>query len=453
MLQNLQTKTSTTKETKKNKLLANPDVRRWYENVSRGSQNTAEVWLRRLSRFCDVHAMTPTELAELGIKDIKTLTHLLEDHITFMEDGNNSPGYISVTVTALKSWLEYHDVKITRKLKIRNKNATPTLENERVPESQELAELFNRAEMRTGAIMALMSKSGLRPEVLGNIDATDGLRIKDLPDLAIIEGMATFIRKPARIVVRSELSKARHRYFTFITDEGGKKLLAYLNDRILSGESLGPDEPVISPDKKRHYGRGANANKKFLPSRKISNLIRRAMRPRFKWRPYVLRAFFDTQLLVAESRGKIAHDIRAFFMGHKGNIEAVYTTNKGILSKTLLAEMTESFRRSEELLDIERSQEDPIEKQKEEMKSKIESMTSEQLTRMLELINNGKNSGSLESMRSNSSSVTGGNTSGLCQTEKSSSKKVTRTLCESGSSGIRTHDSRIKSPVLYLAEP
>ncbi|MDI1495879.1 MAG: hypothetical protein K8823_1187 [Cenarchaeum symbiont of Oopsacas minuta] len=44
-----------------------------------------------------------------------------------------------------------------------------------------------------------------------------------------------------------------------------------------------------------------------------------------------MRAYFDTQLLIAESKGKIAHDIRAFFMGHSGNIEARYTTNKGIL--------------------------------------------------------------------------------------------------------------------------
>ena len=71
------------------------------------------------------------------------------------------------------------------------------------------------------------------------------------------------------------------------------------------------------------------------------------------WRPYVLRAFFDTQLLIAESRGKIAHDFRVFFMGHKGSIEAKYTTNKSILSKLLTDEMREAFRKSQEFLDLE----------------------------------------------------------------------------------------------------
>lgn len=71
------------------------------------------------------------------------------------------------------------------------------------------------------------------------------------------------------------------------------------------------------------------------------------------------------------------------------------------------------------------------------MKSKIESMTTEQLARVLELINNGKNSESLESMKQNNSSAMVGDTLEHCQTIKSSSKKVTRTLCESGSSGTR----------------
>ena len=81
------------------------------------------------------------------------------------------------------------------------------------------------------------------------------------------------------------------------------------------------------------------------------------MRPRFKWRPYVLRAFFDTQLLISESRGKIAHDFRVFFMGHKGSIEAKYTTNKSILAKTLMDEMREAFRKSQEFLDYETNRE------------------------------------------------------------------------------------------------
>ena len=40
-------------------------------------------------------------------------------------------------------------------------------------------------------------------------------------------------------------------------------------------------------------------------------------------------------------------------MGHKGSIEAKYTTNKSILPKVLMDEMRESFRKSQEFLDYE----------------------------------------------------------------------------------------------------
>lgn len=56
---------------------------------------------------------------------------------------------------------------------------------------------------------------------------------------------------------------------------------------------------------------------------------------------------------IAESRGKIAHDFRVFFMGHTGSIEARYTTNKNILPKLLEDEMREAFRKSQEFLDFE----------------------------------------------------------------------------------------------------
>ena len=174
-----------------------------------------------------------------------------------------------------------------------------------------------------------------------------------MPDIAIQGQTAVCLRSPCMIVVRRTLSKARHQYYTFLTESGTRKLLAYLNERIALGEKLEPDSAVIGPDTSYKVYRGNNTGKKFLPTRKISDDIRNTFRPRFTWRPYVLRAYFDTQLLMAESRGKIAHDFRVFFMGHKGSMEAKYTTNKGMLPVALVEEMRQAFMRSEELLDLE----------------------------------------------------------------------------------------------------
>ena len=339
------------KPTKKDSLLANQDIKRWYDNLARSSIVTAEVRLRKLSKFCEYNKITPKELVQLGLRDKRAVSDLLEDSITTMEKQDFAPQYIKAIMTATKSWLHHSDVEIRRRIRIANVDSTPSLVNERVPDATELREMFNRTSLRTGAIMALMAKAGLRPEVLGNHNAAEGLVVRDLPELDIVLGIARFTVKPARIVVRRTLSKAGHAYFTFVTEIGAEKILAYLNERLASGEIFTPESPVIAPLPTRY--RGANQGRKFLSTPMIERCVRDAFRPRFQWRPYVLRAFFDTQLLIAESRGKIAHDFRVFFMGHKGSIEAKYTTNKSILPKVLTDEMREAFRKSQEFLDLE----------------------------------------------------------------------------------------------------
>ncbi len=349
------TKQKRNKPTKKDNLLANQDIRRWYDNLARSSIVTAEVRLRKLGKFCENNKITPMELVELGLKNPRAVADLLEDTITTMEKNGNAPQYIKAIITGTKSWLEHYDIEIRRNLRIANPDATPTLVNERVPNATELTELFDRANMRSGAIMSLIGKAGLRPEVMGDFDASDGLMIKDLPELDLIEGNAKFAKIPAKIVVRKNLSKAGHNYFTFVTESGAKKILAYLNQRMDDGEVLGPESAVIGPTTKYRMFRGKNEGKKFLSTARIEHDVRESMRPRFNWRPYVLRAFFDTQLLIAESRGKIAHDFRVFFMGHKGSMEAKYTTNKSLLPTELADEMWEAFKRSQELLDLDQN--------------------------------------------------------------------------------------------------
>ncbi|NMJ87903.1 MAG: hypothetical protein EX285_08735 [Thaumarchaeota archaeon] len=96
----------------------------------------------------------------------------------------------------------------------------------------------------------------------------------------------------------------------------------------------------------------------------------------------MFRSYFDTQLLIAKSKGKITHDFRVFFMGHKGNMEARYTTNKSVLVEALVNEIRETFKRCEEFLDIEIKKEDPLMKQKKAAKITIDNATPEQIQRI-----------------------------------------------------------------------
>lgn len=375
------------RQSRKQRMLANEDIRRWYLNQAATSRENADVSIRRLGKFCEDHDMTPMQFIDLAMKDAKVATDLIADHINAMAEEGKAPNYQKKILTTMKSWMDHFGLKTARKIRIRNLSSTPTLENERVPEADELAEIFNRSSLRTGAIVSLISKAGLRLRVAGNEDATDGLMMKDLPDIGIVQGRAVCLRSPSMVMVRKTLSKAGHQYFTFLTTQATKKLIAYLNNRLAIGESLSADSPVIAPDSEHSYGRGKNSGKKFLKRIQVSRLIREeAFRPRFSWRPYVLRPFFDTQLLIAESKGKVAHDFRVFWMGHKGSIEAIYTTNKARLPEALLTEMREAFKRSEEFLDLEIRTEDPLLKQKDQLHNVIEKAAPEKVQEMLRLL-------------------------------------------------------------------
>ena len=387
------TENNTAKISRKDRMLTNPEIKRWYDNLARGSEITADVRLRRLDMFCRIHEMTPMELADLGTRDLRAAINLLEDHITWMEDKGYAPGYTSGFVKTFKSWMSHFDVEIKRRIKIRNPNQTPTLKDEKVPDAREMSELFARSSLRSAVMMSLMSKSGLRPEVMGNHDGTDGLQMRDLPDVIIHQGIAKCVKTPSRIIVREELSKARHQYFTFLTRSGTDRLLAYLNERLARGEPLHGNSPVIAPDHRRMHNNARQTYGMFLQTRQISKEIRKVFRPRFRWRPYVLRAYFDTQLLIAESKGKMAHDFRVFFMGHKGSMEARYTTNKGMLPEMLTSEMYDAFARSEKFLDLENASamsNARQEKTQDEIRHVIHGMTHdatpEQLDSMLEAL-------------------------------------------------------------------
>src|SRR3989442_343539 len=133
------------KPTKRDILLENQDVRRWYDNQSRSSLVAAEVRLRKLGRFCQNNKITPIELAELGLKSPRAVADLLEDTITTMEKNGKAPQYINGMIEAVKSWLEHFDIEIRRNLKVAKQDATPNLANQQVPDAKELPEQFNRA--------------------------------------------------------------------------------------------------------------------------------------------------------------------------------------------------------------------------------------------------------------------------------------------------------------------
>src|SRR5208283_2314004 len=246
------------------------------------------------------------------------------------------------TVKAGKSWLLHNGKKLERPIRVRGAKDTPSLRDERVPTQEELRRILLAGTPRIRTAVALVAFSGFRPEVLGNYLGNDGLTLGDFPELKIGKESAEFVTVPTLVRVRPELSKNSAGYVSFLSEEGCDYLTQYLEDRIRAGERLSPGTDLIHPDR---------AAKRFIRTLNVGDAIRTAIRGAgFQWRPYVLRHYFDTQLLTAESKGKVAHDFRVYWMGHVGSIDARYTTNKRQLPKELLEEMRAAYKRCEPFL-------------------------------------------------------------------------------------------------------
>jgi len=319
-------------------LLKNEKVRRWYENLNAKSYLTATTLFRTLGLYCKLENTTPDKILidmnELDFRD------KFADFVRRMEREGKAGSYIVRFKKALKSFGKFNGKNLELNVNIANERLTPTIENEIVPNKEELGRLLRKASSRGRVSISLMAYAGLRPESLGNYEGTDGLRLKDIEGLRLSDNIE-FDKIPAMITVKSLLSKARHQYFSFLGDEGITYIKEYLEERRRQGELLEYNSPLLQFDNKKGYVRKNDFLRTTLITRDIREAIQGAD---LKMRPYVLRAYFSTALDIAESKGLISHPWRQFIMGHKGDIEARYSTNKR-LPPDMIEEMRESYRK------------------------------------------------------------------------------------------------------------
>ena len=326
-------------------LLKEKQVERWFRDCARGSQLTADIVLRRLGSFCVDVNKNPMELINLEDEE---LANLLTDYVGTEEDKGFSPNYINSTIKAVKSWLAFNGKKLIRKIKIKNVGVNSKYGNESIPSQQDLKKIFLVGDARSKVACSLIAFSGVRLEVLGGYMGNDGLEIRDFPELHIDmdSKAAAFENEIPLVKIRAELSKTRKPYITFLGTEGSSYLLAYLQKRMTDGETLTPESPVIVPSKLalRH---------KHITTINIGDIIRQSIRAAgLKNRPYILRSYFDTQLMLAESKGLILHDYRVFMMGHSGSMEHKYTLDKLLTSDTI-NDMRSSYSKCLKFLETE----------------------------------------------------------------------------------------------------
>ncbi|QRF74606.1 hypothetical protein Thermo_00091 [Thermoplasmatales archaeon] len=334
-------------------LMKNEAVKLWYENLRRKSDLTAGVYLRGLNYYCKRMDTDPNQiLTDAGTDNGDKLQRDFMKFVSIMEKEGKKGAYIVRYKKVIHSWTRFNAVKFHLIANIANENINENVQDERVPTNEELGKMLRKAGLRERVSISMMAFSGLRPQVLGNNEGKDGLRLKDVPEIEIMtgkDGMQT-VRATKDILlinVRFNLSKKRFRYHTFLCEEGVRYLLEYLEDRIRSKEVLTDESPILQ------YDQESKREHEVLGTHYLTKAIREVVRSTgFEWRPYVFRAYFATGMDIAESKGVVSHSWRQHWMGHIGDIESKYSTNKK-LPDDILERMRESYAKASRFLETE----------------------------------------------------------------------------------------------------
>ncbi|MFI5418990.1 MAG: hypothetical protein ACHQ2Y_08875 [Candidatus Lutacidiplasmatales archaeon] len=189
----------------------------------------------------------------------------------------------------------------------------------------ELGRILQRLSLRGRTVALLMAHSGVRPQVVGSYRGERGLVLGDFPDLDL--KTLTFREAPFIVRVRAELSKTGAAYISMGSRESAETISAFLASRRASGEDLGAESPVVPGAREsdlrgaaREHVRSAKFRRGFLATTNVTAELGRVLHASAgkgeRLRPYSLRGYFSTRLMLAEGAGKITRDLRESFLGH-----------------------------------------------------------------------------------------------------------------------------------------
>ena len=331
--------------------LAMPDVARWYRFRARSSRNSADINLRNLlSTLERFDGKKPADLLQLDDEALDDYMQDLVDFLVTQVKGSGAKKYVE----AVKSYLKWHRRALGRPLSIPGGNDNPNSEAQTIPDQVMLSKLLAACDQRTAVIASLEAFAGVRPQVIGKFDASDGLRLGDFPELELDPEIRLTV-VPAMIRVRKEVSKTRKAYSTFLGPQGCDFLVEYLKARRRGGEVLTVKSAAVTHKEAKRTG-------EFLHRTNVQEALRLRMRVvGIRDSSYILRSYFDNRMLLAESHGVPAL-YREFWMGHKGGMQMKYALRKEQLPADVVDDMRNSYRKALPYLETTRpmTTEDPI---------------------------------------------------------------------------------------------
>lgn len=368
---------------KQQRILKDSKVLKWFTTKRLSSPNTAENYLRRLDYLC--YNLIDPKPFRLGKKEQLTPRHIVKKYRNATKAKHFIQDLVTTTLSAkeemtrdninnyvktLKSWFAENDIEHIGKITLPTKKShlgrgTVGL----APSPDELGEILARATVRQRVPVSLMAFSGFRPEVLGNGEGIDGLKVADFWEMQIeyekdenqqdivetgkvrfgvyekVQGKMVWVPKvPTLIVVRIESSKTRTEYVTFLNEEGCLAIKDYLEQRLQEGEKLTANSPILVP---------RNRKPDHITTAAVEKTIRTAIRnAKLGSRPYELRSYFETRMEQAQKDGVIPKDWRTHWAGHVGDMDARYTHDKGAsnIPDYLIEDMRQTYKEAESYL-------------------------------------------------------------------------------------------------------
>jgi len=311
---------------------------------------------RHIGLFVEKFGKNPSELLALARDNPDSLRTQLVRYAADQKRAGRLDSYISKSFEGLKSFFKHNRVRFDEFPRLSPiRGASLTLE--RVPTQQELGQVLERLSQRGRVIALFLAHSGVRPGVLGSYGGETGLTLGDLPELDL--GPPILIREiPFAIRVPAEISKTRRQYITFGTEQLATTLLAYLNWRRDNGEPLNELSPVVAPGQLKgiavqsrqeaRFGAGFIAMKNVV--KEVQEVLHASAPKGVRWRPYVLRSYCSTRLLLAEGQGKLSRDLREAILGHDGGIASRYNVGKR-WGEELLTEARRQYANAAEFLE------------------------------------------------------------------------------------------------------
>ncbi|MGI0140784.1 MAG: hypothetical protein ACREBT_06560 [Thermoplasmata archaeon] len=317
---------------------------------------SADNYLRHIGLFVERFDATPRELMMLAKRNPSRLRDEFVRYAVEQKQRGRLDSYISKSFEGLRSFFGHHDIQF-RGFPALSPIRGASLSRERVPTPEELGRILEHLSLRGRVIALFLSHSGVRPGVLGSYGGEHGLTLGDISELSFREPLE--LREiPFLIQVPAHLSKTRRQYVTFGTGQLAASLLAYLETRARSGEALAASSPVVAPGIARGVAtisqREARFGRGFLCTKNVVKEIRKGLTASLPegvtWRPYVLRSYCSTRLLLAEGHGKISRDLREAILGHDGGTSSRYNVGKR-WGDELRAEARREFANASEFLE------------------------------------------------------------------------------------------------------